>query len=225
MRRPLLLIAGALLVAFAAAYFGSPYFAARTLREAARSVDAAAIDAGVDFPAVRDSLKSQLNAAIARKMAADPNMKSNPFAGLGMMMAPAIVDRMVDSFVTPDGIAALARGQKPNAPKTEAKSDVEYSYSWVNLDRFRIRLRTTAQAKDGPSLLFERRGLFTWKLIRIEIADLLDDATTDPTPAASTPPPTVARPTLASPPASTGKLSTTIDPAASNDDLKTSRAR
>ena len=69
-------------------------------------------------------------------------------------------------------------------------------------------------------MLFERRGLFTWKLIRIEIADLLDDAPKGSTAVASPAAPLDALPTPASSPPATGKLSTTIDPASSDDDLK-----
>lgn len=222
MRNRVILIVGGLLVLFAIAYFGSPYLAVRNLREAAKSVDADALESSVDFPAVRDSLKSQINAALVRKMSEDSSMKSNPFAGLGLMMAPAIVDHMVDSFVTPDGVAAMARGQKPNEPKAEADNGIEYSYSWVNLDRFRVRMRNPAQAKDGPSLLFERRGFFSWKLIRIEIDDLMNDAPTAPAvPEATAPlPEPTTDPSPVVTPTSAPTLSTTLNPMASDEDLK-----
>lgn len=218
MRNRMVLIIGGLLVLFAIAYFGSPYLAARNLKEAAKSVDADALESSVDFPAVRDSLKSQLNAALVKKMSKDASMKSNPFAGLGLMMAPAIIDRMVDSFVTPDGIAAMARGQKPNEAKTDASNRIDYSSSWVNLDRFRVRMRNPEQTKYGASLLFERRGLFSWKLIRIEITDLMNDTSTaHEAPAPSPEPTTTPAPEVTPTPAT---LSTTLNPLASDDDLK-----
>lgn len=40
-------------------------------------------------------------------------MKDNPCAGFGTLMLPALVNRMIDAFITTDGIAALVRGQKP----------------------------------------------------------------------------------------------------------------
>ncbi|MEI6643719.1 MAG: DUF2939 domain-containing protein [Novosphingobium sp.] len=218
MRNRVILIVGGLLFIFGIAYFGSPYLAARNLQEAAKSVDADALESSVDFPAVRDSLKSQLNAAMVKKMSEDSSMKSNPFVGLGLMMAPAIIDRMVDSFVTPDGIAAMARGQKPNEGKSDASNRITYFYSWVNIDRFRVRMRNTEEAKDGPSLLFERRGLFSWKLIRIEISDLMNGASASPAGSTSSLLSTTA-PTPGVPP-TPETLSTTLNPMATDDDLK-----
>ncbi|MEP6784526.1 MAG: DUF2939 domain-containing protein [Sphingomonadales bacterium] len=44
------------------AYFASPYWAASSLESAIKSGNAARMEAAVDFPAVRESLKAQLNA-------------------------------------------------------------------------------------------------------------------------------------------------------------------
>ncbi|MEA3009987.1 MAG: hypothetical protein QOJ91_1679 [Sphingomonadales bacterium] len=170
-------IAGALLLIAVGIYVGSPYYAIYSLRNAALEADTDELEAGVDFPAVRDSLKSQMSAAMMTKMQNDPEMRNNPFAGLGAMMMPAIVDRMVDSFVTPDGIAAMMRGQKPtDRAKAQANPDIESRTEYVNLNRFRVRLHNKKSNEDGPSLLLERRGFATWKLIKLEIpAGLLDD--------------------------------------------------
>jgi hypothetical protein len=168
-------VAVALLVIAGGIYAGSPYYAAHSLRNAALEADIDKLDAHVDFPAVRESLKSQLTAAMMAKFQKDSEMRDNPFAGLGMMMLPAIVDRTVDAFVTPDGIAALLRGQRPT-DKVEANPDIESRTEYVGLDRFRVKLRNTRQNEDGPSFLFERRGFASWKVIRMELpASLLED--------------------------------------------------
>ena len=158
----------------AGGYLGSPYWAVHRFKEAAISANVDKLDAAVDFPAVRESLKSQMSAAMMREMNDDPAMKNNPFAGLGMVMMPAIIDKMVDTFVTPDGMAALVRGSKPvDAKKTvsAADPDVDYSYEYVSLDRFRVKLFNRKSKEKGPSLVFERRGFISWKLIRVEIPD------------------------------------------------------
>jgi Protein of unknown function (DUF2939) len=155
-------------------YFGSPYYAIYSLRNAAIEGDKDKLEERVDFPAVRDSLKSQMSAAMMKKMQDDPEMQNNPFAGLGTLMMPAIVDRMVDSFVTPDGIAAMVQGQKPN-DKSEAQSnpEIESRTEFVNFDRFRVRLSNSKLNEVSPSFLLERRGFATWKLIKVEIPDNL----------------------------------------------------
>lgn len=157
-------------ILFVGAYFGSPYYAAKRFRDAAMSADADRLDETVDFPAVRENLKSQLSAAMMRKLQNDTSMKNNPFAGLGMMMAPAIIDKAVDAYITPEGISALIKGKKPGEPKsTEISRDIKFTYEWVSLDRFRVRTENERTNEEGPAVLFERRGIFTWKLIRFAL--------------------------------------------------------
>jgi hypothetical protein len=172
MKKWIALAAAAFLIA-AGVYVGSPYWAARNLRQAAMSGDADRLDSAVDFPSVRESLKSQMSAALIRKMNDDPEMKGNPFAGLGMMVVPAIVDRMVDTYVTPDGLAELVRGGKPGESVAQAadNGEADYEYHWVGADRFRVKLTKKTTGEQGPSLLFERKGFSSWKLIKLEIPE------------------------------------------------------
>ena len=151
------------------AYVGSPYLGVRSFKNAALSADVDKLDATVDFPAVRESLKSQLSTAMMREMAESPEMKDNPFAGLGAIMMPAIIDKAVDAFVTPDGLSALAKGNRPQESPQSAKLQVDYDYEYINMDRFRVKISNKDSSRGSAGFVFERRGLFTWKLIRIEI--------------------------------------------------------
>ncbi|QCI93395.1 DUF2939 domain-containing protein [Novosphingobium sp. EMRT-2] len=151
-------------------YGGSPYYALHSLRAAAIDADSDKLEANVDFPAVRDNLKSQMTAALVNKMQNDPEMKNNPFSGLGLLVLPGIVDRMIDAYVTPDGIAAILRGQNPTEKtKIEDNPDIQSQARYVSLDRFRVRLRNVKLNQEGPSFLLERRGFATWKVIRLEL--------------------------------------------------------
>jgi hypothetical protein len=166
--------AAAVVVMFVVAYIGSPFWAARQFREAALSADVDRLDAAVDFPAVRESLKSQMTVAMTAKMQNDPEMRSNPFAGLGMIMMPAIIGRMVDGFVTPEGMSALMKRGQLKRGQSEPKADpeVDYDYDYRSLDRFAIAVKTPdAKENEHPEFVFERRGLFSWKLIRLEIPE------------------------------------------------------
>lgn len=161
---------------FAGLYFGSPYWAVRNFQAAAKSGDVDALEATVDFPAVRENLKSQLTSALVDKLQNDPEMAENPFAGLGMMMMPAMVNGMVDAFVTPEGIARLAKNghvqkQADEGETIDKASQPDISYSYSGLDRFRVTMSPKEEANDkrDVGLLFERRGLFGWKMIRVEI--------------------------------------------------------
>jgi hypothetical protein len=167
-------LAIALLLLLGGIYVGSPYYAAWNLKAAAVSGDAGRLDAAVDFAAVRASLKTQLSAMLIDRIIADPNVKQSAFAGLGRIMMPAIVDRTVDAVVNPDSLAALVRGSRSfrarEAPGTQ-NLDVRYDYQWVGTDHFRLSLTNIRTQEAGPSLLFERRGLASWKVIELRLPE------------------------------------------------------
>jgi hypothetical protein len=129
-------------------YGGSPYFSFWRFTAAVRSGDSAAINARVDFPAVRASLKKQLVARFVHPIAAHKR-----WANLG----PTLIDAIVDAYATPDGIAALISNpgalknlQNPrqfrfSSGKPEDWSKVKYAFftgprSFV-VDREGIKLR------------------------------------------------------------------------------------
>ncbi len=181
MNRRMWIVVAAILSVMALAYVGSPFWAARQFKQAAVSGDVDRLQAAVDFPSVRESLKSQLTIAMTERMQSDPEMRSNPFAGLGMMILPAMVGKMVDAYVTPDGMSAMMRSGKVRTAKTAepVKADVDYGYSYRTLDRFAVTARASdAKAAEAPRFVFERRGILSWKLIRIEIpASVFSDRT------------------------------------------------
>jgi len=90
------------------------------------------------------------------------------------MMVPVMVDRAVDAYVTPDGLSALIQGSKPTDAKSSAGStnpNIEYDYEWVSTDRFRVNLTNIQIQQSGLALVFERRGVVTWKLIKVDLDD------------------------------------------------------
>ncbi|HEX8431940.1 MAG TPA: DUF2939 domain-containing protein, partial [Longimicrobium sp.] len=105
-------------------YF-TPHLALRRLQAAAESGDDAALREMVDFPAVRASLKEEVRGAIADEMERDG--KRSAFSAFGAALAGMMVDPLVDSFVTPAGIAAAARGERPGGKgeKNEVKEAVD----------------------------------------------------------------------------------------------------
>jgi hypothetical protein len=174
-------------------YFGSPFFAVQSLVSAARHGDGAKLEALVDFPAVRENLKSQMTQYLTKKMTTDPDMRNNPFAALGMALATTFVDKAVDAYVTPDSISNLAKGQKPaiapqgsaedttiGAPaateRQEKSSGPKISYRYVTLDLVEASVTNTTDPNQVVRFDFERRNLFTWKLFKIDIGDLLTEA-------------------------------------------------
>ena len=182
---------GVLVVLLAAGYLASPIFALRGLTEAARTGDKARLERAVDFPAVRESLKIQLKAAMTRKVEEDPKLRDNPFAAFGQMLLVGVVDKAVDAYATPDAIANMVATSEPprsisptpNGPvieqpqpdvqKPKDRSKVEVHYGYQDLNHFRATYRNRKDGDQEPlGLVLKRHGLFGWKLVRIDLPGL-----------------------------------------------------
>jgi len=173
MRKFLFAVLGLVVVAALAGYIASPYFAFHRLQDAAKAGDRDGLEATVDFPAVRDDFKAQLNAAFMAKMQSDPGMKDNPFAAVGMLLVPAVIDRLIDAYITPQGIAMMVakartpkQGERPSGGESE---HISSHYGYVSLDRFQAVVSNDAHPDEALTFVLERRGLFAWKLIRIAL--------------------------------------------------------
>ncbi|RRN63063.1 DUF2939 domain-containing protein [Caulobacter sp. 602-1] len=182
---------GVLAALVIAGYFASPILALQGLTAAAKAGDKARLESAVDFPAVRESLKSQLKASMTRKVEEDPKLRDNPFAAFGQMLLVGVVDKAVDTYATPDAIANMVATNEPpksisatpggpvieqpqpEVKKPKAKSDTEVRYGYVDLDHFRATYRDRKDGDQEPfGLVLERRGLFKWKLVKIELSGL-----------------------------------------------------
>jgi hypothetical protein len=108
----LIVVIGVLLMGYVV---GAPYWTVHQMRSAAKDRDGEALSEHIDFPSVRQSLKEQVNAMMMKEMSTKAELKENPFAALGMAFASTLVDKTVDTFVTPAGITQLMSGKKPDA--------------------------------------------------------------------------------------------------------------
>ena len=178
--------AGLAVLLLIAAYFVSPVLALRTLTSAAKAGDRDRLEQAVDFPAVRESLKSQLKAAMLQAFTKDESLRDNPFAAFGQMLMVGLVDKAVDAYATPDAIAtmvATAHAPKPittsdasaspspaEPSEPTSKSKLETHYGYCDLNHFHVSYRDAKSAETSElGLMLERRGVFAWKLVRIEL--------------------------------------------------------
>lgn len=167
-------LAVAAAILFGAAYLGSPFLAFGTIRDAARSGDAGRMQKAIDFPAVRSGLKEQLKAMFASRIDAEPALRNNPFAGLGLKLLPTLIDKMVDAYLTPQSIAVMVAEARPPARPGEvislnAPSRLETHYAYVNRDLFRVIASPAGHPGLPLEFLLRRRGLFAWTLVRIDL--------------------------------------------------------
>lgn len=189
MTRSKLLAAAAVALAFAVAfYFVSPYWAVYRMTNVAKNGHADELSGYVDFPAVRESLKAQLLTSMTKQMAGVS--KDNPFAGLGMMMAGAMVNSSVDGMITAEGLATMLRTAKakenriqdqprvsppgsasarePDAPPEPGVQPVIAKH-YEGLDYFHIDIKEPGKTDPALTWVLRRDGLFSWKLISVRM--------------------------------------------------------
>lgn len=150
--------------------FGSPYIALYQIRTAIANRDTEAISDHVDFPALRENLKGQVMGGMMAAMDT-PELKSNPFAGVGQALGAAMVGPMIDTLVSPAGLIALMQ-RAPNAPdaaagSSEAGEKPNYQLSFKGWGKVILR-RADTDGSEG-TLTLRRFGLWDWKLTSIEI--------------------------------------------------------
>lgn len=182
MSRALGLIAVLLLVALGVAYAASPLYAFRQLKAAAVTGDRDQLNALVDFPAVRDDLKRQVDSR-AVKLAREASGAGYPIAMLLGKLGAAFGDRAIDRLVTPEAISEMVRSgmvprrhhhkaADPDAAATgqDGEGDkVVARYGYLTPDRFKVAVAPSSDPDRAIDLIMDRQGLFSWRLEQIEL--------------------------------------------------------
>lgn len=157
----------------------APWLTVVRIRDAAQARDAQALAGYVDFASVRQSLKDQMNARLLHTMAEGSGNELNPLAALVAPLAGAVVDKLVDAYVTPAGVAELMAGGNPKkpqpptpaGPENEAGGDARQPLAQADMGyRSWNRFVVTAHGRGGDTqFVLGRRGL-GWKLTEIILA-------------------------------------------------------
>lgn len=168
-----------LLLAVGGAYALSPLYAFHQLREAARTGDRDRLEALVDFPAVREDLRTQTESK-ASKLAREAGGIGHPIAQIFGRAATRASDAAVDKLVTPDAIAQMIRTGRMvrgagAADDGKAPKDLKIRYGYLTPDRFRITIARNRRSAAALALIMDRSGLFSWRVERIEVRALADE--------------------------------------------------
>ncbi|MBB5746773.1 DUF2939 domain-containing protein [Brevundimonas variabilis] len=155
----------------------TPALAVQGIIAAAKAGDAAALESRVDFPALRGSLKDELNARMRAEVRDQLRDEDPGLAALGMMLAPSLMDSAVDVFVTPDAVAAMVSSAEAPGVKDDASAergndaDIRRSYGFRDPNTFVVTLTDPERAEQPLKLLLERRNLVQWKLAGVDLPD------------------------------------------------------
>ncbi len=154
-----------------------PYLAINGIRTALAEQDTGKLERHVDFPALRVSIRAQVEDAIARRVGSD--MQSNIFGAIALSIASNVMGTGVDTMVTPLGIGALLQGRsmwkqsirdtidgdtygKP-VPADPLKSAVHH---YESPSRFTATIQN--EAGQPVVFVFKRKGL-SWKLADVRL--------------------------------------------------------
>lgn len=170
----------ALVVALGTWFYCTPYIAISSMKSAAEAKDAAKFSSYVDFPALRSSLKATFRAKLASNAA--KTRKRGFFGTLGAAIQVAIINPiveklyinpMIDTYVTPQSLARMMKGESPQPKKGGAKSkpiEPDYSMAYESFDRFVVNVKKKGSTQKPVGLVFYRHGLFSWKLSALRLS-------------------------------------------------------
>jgi hypothetical protein len=164
------------------AYF-APHLTVRSMRLAAERGDAEALTAHVDFPALRQSIKTRLAETVRDHI--DERVGTGAFADAGAGLMEAMAGPAIDAMVSPqaltlmfagrglarDGLAAATAGDT-NGTRIGGGIDLpqwQAAMAYEDLGTFAVTLQPAGDSAAPAKLIFKRhRGLW-WKLSGIEL--------------------------------------------------------
>jgi hypothetical protein len=161
-------------VVFAAiSFFAAPAVGFFAIRSAADAGDVAGLTRLIDFTAVRQALRPQLDGEPALRAPA-PSFLDDPIGAVRRRLEQAgprpAAAPDVDSYLSPQALAALTRGEgrRANQPARGTRSAAPRPVFWsVN----RARMAVNGDGGARTVFTFERRGPFEWKLVHIGLPD------------------------------------------------------
>lgn len=146
-------------------FYASPYLVLNSIKGAVKSGDSEKVSAYIDFDSVRQSFKSQMNAYMVKEIG---SKDTNGFEALGTMMASAMVDKMVDAIVTPEGMTLMLQGKNVKESLTGNSSDsknsesnaqkLDYSTRYLSMNKFEVTFKRKDDDKE-LKVIMERDGL------------------------------------------------------------------
>lgn len=184
----------AVVLAVAGYWHFSPYLTLRTLQTAAQARDFETLNRHVDYPLLRESIRGQLQGALAGRMRPPSD---NPIAAIAGSLGNAMISAAVEVLVRPVTLASLVRtgeavglpgapstlpppvatppavpGPSP-APSSSAPAPAEPRTEW-RLDREGVN-RVVFFPRDRPGeqvgLVLERRGFAGWILTGLQLPE------------------------------------------------------
>ncbi|RJY08259.1 DUF2939 domain-containing protein [Aurantiacibacter aquimixticola] len=146
-------------------YFASPWWAMKSLADAAQAGDTAALEEKVDFPALRASASDQISEATRRRAG-----QGGLLDGIGGVVAERVGREVANRAITPENVGAMVAGgafASGLLPERLRGQDIGWNIERESFDYFRA-IGTFEDGTAGPTLIFRRDGL-GWLLTGVEL--------------------------------------------------------
>lgn len=167
------ILIGVVVILLLGSVFASPYWTVNQIKSAAKHNDPKALAQYIDFPSIKESLKSQINGLLVKEVTKEG--KSGGFEALGAAMATAFVGPVIDAFVTPENLTMMMQGKnvklgetstehasKDQAVNENSHTNVEMGYE--SYDRFNVDVSAEKDPSKKISFTLKREGLWSWKV-------------------------------------------------------------
>ena len=171
-------------------YFGSPYWAMYRLGYAVEFGSPSELSRRIDFDAVREATKTELARSTDERLKGDSTSTRAVTAGLGQMLAVAMISSKIDDLVTPNSLAAWIERTTTGhddvnmapvrALRTVIRSVHLGRFDGANI--FKVFVPDNSGERPTIALVFSRFGWYEWKLSSIQFssADAPGSLTTIP---------------------------------------------
>lgn len=162
-------------------FYFTPYLSVYNMKKAAEKQNADALSRYVDYPALRESLKANFNAM----MASEITQSDNPFGALGTALGAALVNQMIDAFITPESLAMMIKGEEPqigdsgkeHKEKSSPETEAETSMSYEGINQFVVKVKDKNSSEDPIKFIYKRAGIISWKLSALRLPSFKEGKT------------------------------------------------
>ena len=177
--------------------FASPWLALKDFAQAFENQDTRTIEKLIDFPELREDIKVTAKAAMMKSAAVE--LEGDPFATMGIIMANAIVDPIIDQIVSPAGLQLLFSAREISGgtdelpenintivkeltsfsdrdqsnQETDAAQGIEIKTDYIGINEFEVRATNSEILDESVSVYMRREGLGDWKVNGIRVPDSL----------------------------------------------------
>ena len=183
--------------------FVSPWLALRDFAQAFENQDTRKIEKLIDFPELREDIKVTAKAAMMKSAAVE--LEGDPFAAMGIMMANAIVDPILDQVVTPAGLQLLFSAREMSGSTdglhaninamakeltsfsdrdesnqgTDLAQSIEVKTDYNGINEFEVQVSNADIFNESVSFYMRREGLGGWKVSGVKVPNSLIDELMD----------------------------------------------